>query len=371
MIPYVDLGAEATASLEPFLRDLRATIATGHFILGEVVTRFETEFARRQSVEHAIGVNSGLDALWLSLLALGIGPGDEVITAPNSFVATAAAIAHTGARVVFADVDAHRNLDPVHVERSITSKTKAIIPVHLTGICASMNELVDIAAARGIAVVEDCAQAVGSTYQGRPVGSLGRVGCFSLHPLKNLPAMGDGGCIVTNDAELAHRIRLLRNHGLVDRNTTLMWGYNSRLDSIQALWLLHKFQVLDGLLARRRLIADRYLRELADLQAVELPAVPRNTSASWHAFVIQLDQRDAMQQHLLNSGVQSLIHYPVPIHLQPAATSLGYAQGHLTTCETQASRILSLPVRDSLTNAEVDHVIRSVRSYFPTAGGMT
>lgn len=363
MIRYVDLGGEAMCTLERFLLEVPKVVASGQFILGEPVSRFEVDFARMQGVKHAIAVNSGLDALFLSLLAVGVGPGDEVITAPNSFVATAAAIAHTGARIVFADVDQYRNLDPNAVRRSLSSRTKAIIPVHLTGICAQMDEMIDIAGQAGIHLIEDCAQAVGSMFGTLPVGSIGTVGCFSLHPLKNLPALGDGGCAVTNDDDIALSIRRFRNHGLVDRNTTAHWGYNSRLDTVQALWLLGKLSELDEVLLRRRAIADFYLNELASISSLELPLLPINTTASWHAFVVQSDRRDELREHLLSNGIEALIHYPVPIHLQPAAHGLGYREGSFPKCELQSSRILSLPIRASLSDVEVTHIVSAVRSF--------
>lgn len=368
MIRYVDLGKEAQGTLADFLLQVPSVVASGQFILGEPVLRFEAEFARRQGVRHAIAVNSGLDALFLALLAVGVGPGDEVVTAPNSFVATAAAIAHTGARIVFADVDRYRNLDPSAVRRTLTERTKAIIPVHLTGICSQMEDLAAIAQEAGIAVIEDCAQAVGSTYAGRAVGTLGIAGCFSLHPLKNLSALGDGGCVITDDDTVASSIRSLRNHGLVDRNTTAAWGYNSRLDTVQALWLLSKLSTLDEVLSRRRAIAEAYLTEFTDIHSLELPVIPDNTSASWHAFVVQVSQRDELQQHLLSSGIETLIHYPVPIHLQPAAVGLGYRRGSFPRCEYQAGRILSFPVRSSLSDSEVEQIISAVRSFYKRAG---
>ncbi|VVO74194.1 dTDP-3-amino-3,4,6-trideoxy-alpha-D-glucose transaminase [Pseudomonas fluorescens] len=363
-IPYTKLGKETLPNLESFIHDIPNFLASGQFILGETVTTFEKSFAIHQGTKHAVSVNSGFDALFLTLLACGVGPGDEVITAPNSFIATAAAIVHTGAKPVFVDVCDDRNINPKEIERWITHRTKAIIPIHLAGRPARMGEISDFAARIGVTIIEDCAQAVGSLIHGQPVGSIGRAGCFSFHPLKNLAALGDGGCIVTNDDELADSLRLLRNHGLLDRNTTSCWGFNSRLDSLQALWLLQKLVGLEGILTKRKDNARRYLKELADIPGLVLPKLTSDLVHTWHAFVIEVDQRKELQAHLANKGIEALIHYPVPIHLQPAALQLGYGPGSFPVCEQQASRILSLPIRDSLERDEISQVVTQIRIFF-------
>jgi len=334
----------------------------GSFILGEVVDAFESEFADVCGASHAVSVNSGFDALYLALKALEVGSGDEVITAPNSFAASAGAIVATGARPVFSDVAPDRNLDIESVLERISSRTRAIMPVHLTGLPFDVRRLKNRLGSASIAIVEDCAQAIGSSCGGIPVGTLGDVGCFSFHPLKNLGAIGDGGCIVTNDRPVAERLKCLRSHGLKDRNTVVEWGMNSRLDAIQAAWLRIRLQALPKLLARRRVIAQRYIRGLSGAKGIQLPVVGPDAVHSWHAFVIQTENRDGFQCYLAKQGIEALVHYPVPLHKQPAALSKRTDEQY-PVCEAQAKRILSLPIRETLTDAEVDFIIDAVTAW--------
>lgn len=360
-VRFVDLGRQFEALREPLIKRFSEVSEAGAYVLGDEVDRFEAAFAAYCGVRFAIGVGNGTDALALTLRALGVGPGDEVITAPNSFIASAGAIVQIGARPVFADVGSDANLDPEAVERALSPRTRALVPVHLNGMPADMEPLSALATARGIPVVEDAAQAVGATYQGRPAGSLGRAAGFSLHPLKNLHIHGDGGVITTDDPALDQALRRLRNHGLVNRDECAAWGVNSRLDAIQASIAHFKLQEMDAITARFRAIADRYHAGLADV--ITVPERPAGREGVHHNYVLRSDRRDALQAFLLERGVETKVHYPIPLHLQPAAEALGYRRGDFPEAERQAATILSLPIYPELRDDEIDHVIESVRAF--------
>ncbi|HEY0710053.1 MAG TPA: DegT/DnrJ/EryC1/StrS family aminotransferase [Polyangia bacterium] len=362
-IPYVDLAAQHAAERETLLPKLQAVLARGEWVGGEEIAAFEHKAAAFCGVEHAIAVASGTDALMLSLRALGIGPGDEVITPPNSFVATTAAIALVGATPVFADVRADQNIDPEAVERAVTPRTRALLPVHLTGRMADMRALSEIARRHDLRIIEDAAQAIGSRLGDRAAGSFGDLGCFSAHPLKNLNAMGDAGYVVTNDGKLADRLRRLRNNGLVDRNTVLEWGTVSRLDTLQATVLLHRLEGLPAVIAARRENARLYCERLNRV-AVFIPPDQPDEFNTFHTFVIQVDRRDDLKAHLAAHGVGSAIHYPVPIHLQPAARALGHRVGDFPEAERQAGRVLSLPVHPFLKPSDVLRVAELINGFF-------
>lgn len=361
-IPYVDIGAQNRALKKELLSAMETVLDHGNFILGQELETFEKQFAEYCGVAYAVGVNSGTDALFLSLKALGVGPGDEVITAPNSFIATASVIVAAGARPVFVDVRSDYNIDPKRIEMAITPKTKAIIPVHLTGRPADMEPIMDIAVNGDIFVIEDAAQAAGAVYRDKRTGALGHIGCFSLHPLKTLNACGDGGIITTNDPEISEKIKRLRNFGLINRDETTMWGYNTRLDSLQCATLLVKLPFLDAWNARRRANAEVYRSMLAEVVAVpqELP----HEYSVYHTFVVQTEKRDALQGYLESKGIGTRVHYPLPIHLQPAARRLGYHKGDFPECEAQAERILSLPVHQGLSAFQISYVAEMIKKYF-------
>jgi dTDP-4-amino-4,6-dideoxygalactose transaminase len=342
-------------------------IEAGQFILGPQVEAFERQFAVRCGVKHAIGVANGTDALVLALRALGIGPGDEVISAPNSFVASASCIGLVRAKPVFADVGPDYLIDPACVEAAITRRTKAIIPVHLTGRPCNMDALCQIAKQHRLHIIEDAAQSVSATFRGQAVGSFGTFGCFSLHPLKTLNACGDGGVITTHDDALAEKIRLLRNLGLKTRAECVEWAPNSRLDTMQAAMLLVKLQVLDKYTERRRENAQLYRERLAGIDGIECPVDAKAEYAVYHTFVVQADRRDALREHLKAQGVETTIHYPIPIHLQPVGRSLNYPAGSFPNAEKQAGRILSLPVYPELTVAEIDYVCDAIRKFYVAA----
>ncbi len=296
---------------------------------------------------------------------LGVGAGDEVITAPNSFVASTSAIALVGARPVFVDVAADLNIDVARIEAAITPRTRAILPVHLTGRPVAMGALMAIARRRGLAVVEDCAQAVAAECEGQRVGSFGNVGCFSLHPLKTLNACGDGGVLTTNDPVIDRRLREMRNLGLATREDCVVWSGNSRLDTMQAAFLLVKLKHLEEWTVRRRAQADAYRRLLAGIPEIELPPVERsNDRAVYHTFVVQVERRDDLRAFLKERAIGTQVHYPVPIHLQSAARDLGVGPGSFPATEAQAGRILSLPVYPELNVEDLTRVASTIRTFY-------
>jgi dTDP-4-amino-4,6-dideoxygalactose transaminase len=363
-VPYVDLSLQHQALKDELLRAVSDVIDSGQFILGPQVEEFERRFAALCGVKHAVGLNSGTDALILVLRALGIGPGDEVITAPNSFVASASCVALVGATPVFVDVRDDYNLDPHLLEAAITPHTKAIIPVHLTGRPADMQPITEIAAAHSLYIIEDAAQAVLAEYRGQRVGSFGAAGCFSLHPLKNLNACGDAGLVTTDDGELADRIRLSRNLGLKTRNDCVEWSSNSRLDTIQAAMLLVKLGGLEEWTNCRRANAAFYQEALRDLDEVRLPFDQPHERAVYHTFIIQAERRDDLQRHLADNGIGSAVHYPIPIHRQSIGLTLGYPAGSFPVTERQTERILSLPIFPELMQEQLERVATSVRRFY-------
>ncbi len=368
-VPYVDIGLQHRLLKQELYDVVEPVIISGDFILGQAVAELERLFASLCETNYAIGVGSGTDALILALRSIGIGPGDEVITAPNSFVASASAIVLCGARPVFVDVRDDYNIDPFRIDRAITSRTKAILPVHLTGRPADMTHILSVANKYRLPVIEDAAQAVGARYNGRPVGSLGLVGCFSFHPLKNLNACGDGGIITTNDERIYRFLLKARNHGLQDRDTCEFWSVNSRLDSLHAAMLLKKLQYLPRWTEERRDIAAFYRECLSTV--VSIPKEHPTEYAVYNTFVIEAEHRDSLQRYLGSRGVDSKVHYPIPIHQQPAARELGYKRGDFPIAESQATRILSLPVYPGLSEEQKCHVVECVRNFMSeqTAAG--
>jgi dTDP-4-amino-4,6-dideoxygalactose transaminase len=361
-VRYVDFGAQFDAERAALMSAVEAVFTRGDFVGGDEVALLEASIASYLGVEHVIGVNSGTDALIFALKALGIGRGDEVITASNSFIASAAAIVHTGAVPVFVDVLSDQLLDPAAVESAITARTRAVMPVHLTGRVADMEALAAIARRHGLAIVEDAAQAFGSRLGGRYAGTFGRINAFSAHPLKNFNAAGDAGFVVTSDADLAARVRRLRNHGFLDRDTALEFGFVSRMDTLQAVILRQRLANVDDVIRRRRRNADIYRELLPD--SVWFPHESAAQFNSYHLFVIQSDSRDALRAHLAARGIGTKIHYPTPIHLQPAAQHLGYGRGSLPETERQAARILSLPVQQFLSRDDIAYVAGEIDAFF-------
>ncbi len=363
-IPYVDLAKQHAPMKEKLLEAIGKVLDDGKFILGEEVAEFEQRFAQLCGAQWAVAVNSGTDALILALKALGIGAASEVITVANSFVSSTSCIVLAGAKPVFVDVGEDYLIDPSLIEKAITSKTKALLPVHLTGRPADMNAIMAIAKKHKLAVIEDCAQAVSAEYRGQKVGTFGDVGCFSLHPLKTLNACGDGGVLTTNDKDLYEKILTLHDNGLYRRNECIYWSNNSRLDTIQAAMLLVKLNYLEAWTEARRSNGYFYRQHLKDLPQVQVPAEENSMRAVYHTFIINVDRRDELQEFLSEKGIGTKVHCGVPIHLQPVAKELGYKKGSLPVTEWQAQRVLSLPVAQSLEREMLDYVVNAIRDFY-------
>ena len=362
-VNYLDLQRQFAD--EDLWAVLRKQFETCQFILGAELEKFESNFANICQTPFAVGLNSGTDAIFLALKALDIGFGDEVITVPNSFVATAGAIMATGAKPVFVDVGPDYNINVELIERAITKKTKAILPVHLTGNPAEMHKIMEISQRRSLYVIEDAAQAVGASIEGQPVGSFGDAGCFSLHPLKNLNVCGDGGVLTTNSQEVYKKVSLLRNHGLKNRDEIEFFGYNSRLDTIQATIANHVMKSLKSITEARRRNAQVYDSELKNLyDFITLPPRRDNVYQVYHTYVIQAKNRDKLAKHLNCHGVETKIHYPIPIHIQQPCRALGYKKGDFPVCEEDCRTIITLPVHQHLKPEDLSYVIDSVRRFY-------
>ncbi|HLI84506.1 MAG TPA: DegT/DnrJ/EryC1/StrS family aminotransferase [Bryobacteraceae bacterium] len=371
-IPLLDLEAQQRPIRDEILAAVTRVIDSRQFILGEEVRQLEEEIASYCGTAYAIGCASGSDALFLALLALGIGPGDAVLTTPFTFFATAGEISRIGATPVFADVAEQTfNLDPNLLGEKLATRPasspriRAILPVHLFGGCADMDAICELAEARGIAVIEDAAQAIGAEYRGRRAGSLGRLGCFSFYPTKNLGALGDGGILTTNDAELAGRLRALRVHGSTNKYVHQWIGINSRLDALQAAALRVKLPHLDGWSEGRARNAARY-RERLRSSGVTCP-VPTSYQSRhiYNQFTIRHPERDGLQAHLKKHGIGSEVYYPLPLHLQPCYAGLGYRRGDFPVAEKLAAECLSLPVQAELTTEDIDFVCDVILAYRP------
>jgi dTDP-4-amino-4,6-dideoxygalactose transaminase len=363
-VPFVDLRSQHEALSADLQAAFNRVLNASSFILGEEVAAFEQEFAAYLGARHAIGVSSGLDALRLSLIALGIGPGDEVIVPANTYIATALAVSACGATPVLVDADAATNgIDPAAARAALTGRTKAILPVHLYGQPCDIGAIQDIAAHAGVAVVEDACQAHGARVNGRACGTFGAAGCFSFYPSKNLGAAGDGGMIVTDRADIADRIRLLRDVGQARKYQHAVKGFNARLDGLQAAFLRAKLVHLDRWNALRAERAAAYADDLQGIGGVGLPARLTAPEHVYHLFVVRVGRRDAFMKHLAGAGIQTGIHYPVPIHLQPAYADLGYRPGSFPLTEQLANEIVSLPMYPELTPDQQGLVVDAVADF--------
>lgn len=363
-VPYVDLASQHARLKGEILEAVARVIDHGQFILGPEVRTFEQHFAALCGVRYAVAVKSGLDALVLALRALEIGPGDEVITVPNALVSSTSCIMLVGARPVFVDVGDDYLMDPTQLERAITPRTRAILPVHLTGRPADMPSIMAIAQTYGLHVVEDCAQAVLAEHKGQRVGSFGRVGCFSLHPFTTLNACGDGGVLTTNEAGIYETLTSLRNLGRQGQHHCMVWSGHSRLDTLQAAIVLVQLPYLDVWTAQRRSHARIYQHILSNIPGVRVPFDRPYETAVYHTFMIQAEQREALQQYLAEYDIGTAIHSPTPIHLQPAAACLGFGPGSFPMAEYQAERILSLPIYPALQPAALEHIARTMRRFY-------
>ncbi len=364
-VPFLDMKARHAPLREEFMRAIGEVIDSGVFAGGPIVEKFERDFAANCGTRFAVGVGSGTEALWLAMIAMGIGPGDEVITTPMTFAATVEAICLTGAKPVFVDIhDRTYTLDPAGLEDALTARTKAILPVHLFGQTADMDPILGIAGKRGIRVIEDAAQSHGAEYHGRRSGSLGDAGCFSFYPSKNLGAFGDGGAVVTDDEKIAQKIRVLRDHGQSEKNRHAIVGWNSRLDAIQAAVLSVKIRHLARENQTRREIARAYDQAFADMVDVLTPHARAGGNHVYHIYAIRVRNREALLRNFDAKGIGYSVHYPVPVHLQPAYRILGHSAGDFPVAERCANEFVSLPLFPEMTAEQFSFVADTVRETF-------
>jgi len=367
-VPYFDMKAQYEQLKGEIESKVAEVMGSGAFILGEELRLFEEEFAAYCNAKHAVGIASGTDALFLSLLALDIGPGDEVITTPNTFIATALAISFTGAVPVFVDVEEDsRNIDPAKIEAAITENTKAIMPVHLYGQPADMDPILEIAQKRGLKVIEDACQAHGAEYKGRRCGSMGDVAAFSFYPAKNLGAFGDGGIATTNDQAIADKLKLLRDYGRSSKYAHIMKGRNSRLDNLQAAILRIKLRRLDGWNDARIKNAACYNELFSALDGkVGAPKKKEYARHIYHVYAVRVQQRDEVMEKLKEEGVPTIIHYPQPIHLQEAYKDLGYKQGDFPVSEMLCEQVMSLPMYPEMPKEHAEYVVEKLKKIIGT-----
>jgi dTDP-4-amino-4,6-dideoxygalactose transaminase len=362
-VPFVDLTAQYRTIAAEINEATSRVIQEADFILGREVNLFEEEFASFCEARYAVGVDSGTSALELALRAFDIGAGDEVITAANSFIASALAISHAGATPVLVDIDAFTHtMDVAAIEKAITPRTKAVLPVHLYGHPAHMEPIRQLADKHGLVVIEDACQAHGTRYKGKRAGSLGHAAAFSFYPGKNLGAYGDGGMVVTNDRGIAKRLAMLRNYGQKEKYQHLFRGYNRRLDTLQAAVLRVKLKYLEEWNAARRWNAVLYHKFL-DGTGVVLPGEAGGAESVWHLYVIRTENRDLLRDYLVSRGVSASIHYPIPIHLQPAYQDLRYKRGDFPVTEAYAQQILSLPMFAELTQGQIEFIAQVIRGF--------
>lgn len=363
-VPFLDLKVQYKQIEQDVLPMMTKTMANGAFVGGPQVADFETEFAKFCDSKYCVGLNSGTDALRFALMATGVGSGNEVITVPNTFIATTEAISQVGATPVFVDIYPDTcNMDVSRIEGKITEKTKAIIPVHLYGQPADIEPILEIAQRHGIHVIEDACQAHGALYKGRKAGSLGAVGCFSFYPGKNLGAYGEGGAIVTQNENIANKIRMIRDHGQEKKYFHQMEGYNGRLDAIQAGVLRIKLKRLDNWNQSRRENAAHYNEVLSEIAGVTIPVEADFARSVYHLYVILVDKREKLQDFLNSKDIATGLHYPLPLHLQQAYAHLGYKEGDFPVTEEVAGRLLSLPMFPELTRDQIEVVASSIKEF--------
>ncbi len=352
------------ADYPEIFKQIEQLVQRADYTLGRSVDEFEENIRKLTGSRFVVGVGSGTDALLLSLKGAGVGPGDEVITTPYTFFATIGAIVTAGARPVFVDIRADYNINPDLIEAAITPRTKAILPVHWSGLPCQMDRIMEIANRRGLKVVEDSCHGIRAYYQGKPAGTFGLAGCFSMHPLKNLNVWGDGGYIVTDSPELHDQLVLSRNHGLVNRDECVVFAYNSRLDSIQAIVANHLLKKIDAITTARMAHAARLDQGLRAIPQVTVPARPADVQQVYHIYVVRAERRDALQQYLVGQGIDAKVHYPIPMHLQPAARPYGYRRGDFPVAEAVCDSVISLPVHEYITDDEIDYMLAKVREFY-------
>lgn len=364
-VPFADFKTQYK-NLKPEIdQAIKEVLNSGYFILGEKTKLFEKKFAKFCGVKYGIGVSSGTEALHLAMRACGIKAGDQIITVANTCVPTITAILEAQAVSIFVDIEPLTyTIDPAKIEAKITKKTKAILPVHLYGQCADMTQIIKIAKKYKLKIIEDCAQAHGAMHKNKKAGSFGDVACFSFYPTKNLGAYGDAGMIVANNKKIADRVRLLRNYGEKKRYHHHIKGFNNRFDELQAAILLVKLKYLNKNNQKRRQIAQKYIRELSQIKDLILPQEAKNRKHVYHLFVIRIKQRKKLQEFLKQRGIDTLIHYPIPVHLQKSFSEYKYCQGKLKNTEKIAQEILSLPIYPELTEEKVNFVIKQIKNFY-------
>lgn len=357
--------SEQFSQIEDHIQDIRELVATGEFTLGPFVEAFEKDFARYVGMKHAIGTNNGTEALTLALKSLGVGYGDEVITVANTFIATAGAIVAAGAKPVFVDCDDRYSIDASLIEKAITAKTKAIIPVHWAGCPADMDAVMKIADKRGIPVVEDACPSVGARIGNRHVGTYGKVNAVSMHPLKPLNVWGDGGIIITNDDKIADWLRLYRNHGLVDRDHVEFWGVNHRLQPFQAVVarrLLPKVEHLTDIRLKNAQLLDAELSKLPEY--VIVPRRPKEYREVYQLYMVRVKNRDELLKYLQANKIEARVHYPIPLHLQNCAKDLGYKKGDFPVAEQQAKEIITLPAHQHVNEEQIHYMVDKIKAFY-------
>lgn len=362
-VPYLDLPRQFKDNT--LFEEIKVLFEDCQFILGKEVEKFEAGFAKICQTRYALGLNSGTDALFFALKALNIGKDDEIITVPNSFVATASAIFAVGARPVFVDVGQDYNINVNLIEPAITGQTKAILPVHLTGNPADMPKILKIAEKYNLSVIEDACQAVMASIDNQRVGSFGDAGCFSLHPLKNLNVCGDGGILTTQSKTIYEKVKLLRNHGMKNRDVIECFGYNSRLDTLHAVvanFFMKDLTAITRLRQRNAELFDEGFKDMNDF--ITIPQRQEQVKQVFHTYVIQVKKRAELIKHLDKHGVETKVHYPIPIHLQTPAQDYGYKKGDFPVCEKQAEEILSLPVHQHLTEVQISCTIEQIKNFY-------
>ena len=363
-VPLQDLPLQYQTLKEELAPEIEKVLSSAAYILGPAVSRFEEDFAQYVGTKYCIGVGSGTDALHLALIAAGVKPGDEVATVSFTFVATTWAISYVGAKPVFVDIDPHTyTMDPQKLEAAITPKTKAVLPVHLYGHTCNMDEIMKICQRHNIPLIEDAAQAHGSTYRGKNAGTFGVSSCFSFYPGKNLGAYGEAGGVCTDDAAMADHLRRLRNHSQGERYFYDELGFNNRMDGLQGAILGVKLKHLPQWTAMRHAVAQKYKLALAGLPGLILPEIKQWCTSNWYVFVVQHPHRDELQKYLAERGIESALHYPLPVHLQKAYAHLGYKPGDLPVSETVAKRCITLPLFPEMTDEQIEQVTSAVREF--------
>ena len=363
-IPYVNIQKQYKSEKKQLLKIIDNVLISGKWVGGSEVDKFENNISKICKTKYCVSLNSGTDALTLALHLLGVKRGDEVITPPNSFIASTAVIVHLGAKPIFVDVKSDQSIDEKKIEEKITNKTKAIMPVHLTGRMCAMDKIINISKKYKIPVIEDCAQSIMSKYKNKMSGAWGDVGCFSAHPLKNLNAIGDAGYLTTNNKNIYDKIKNLRTHGMEEsRDNVKNFGYVSRMDHLQAAVLNFRLNNLKKVINLRRKNADIYLENL-NLEKIYFPIEKKDEFNTYHTFVIQVDDRDKLKKYLKKKGVETAIHYPMPIHLQTASKFLGYKKGSFPETEKQSKHILTLPINQYLKKNEILYICKTINNFY-------